>query len=142
MAWRRGKRSAAKSPRKSDAPAAAEGEAGAVEDLAHNPVLKLVLADAVIVGVTRMMRSQVAHRFIARKLGIIPAAKGAGKSAAPPVPKPSLPARIAGVIALRVATRSVPGAALVGAGMLAHTLYKRGRAKRAGKQGAEKPGRD
>lgn len=131
MAWRRGKRSAAKRAQKTPSPAAEESEPGTAESLAQNPVLKLLLADAVIIGVTRMMRSEVAHRFIARKLGIIPAAKAGGKSAAP---KPSLPARIAGVIALRVATRSVPGAALVGAGMLAHTLYKRGRAKRAGKQ--------
>ncbi|MFC3101966.1 hypothetical protein [Altererythrobacter lauratis] len=132
MAWRRTKRSAAKSSKKSPAAAVKDSESGAAENLARNPVLRLLLADAVIIGLTRMMRSQVAHRFIARKLGIVPPAKGGGKSAAP---KPSLPARIAGVIALRVATRSVPGAALVGAGMLAHTLYKRGKARRAEKQG-------
>ena len=131
MAWRREKRSAAKRPQDAVTPTADSSEPATAENLAQNPVLKLLLADAVIIGVTRMMRSEVAHRFIARKLGIIPAAKAGGKRAAP---KPSLPARIAGVIALRVATRSVPGAALVGAGMLAHTLYKRGKARRAEKQ--------
>ncbi|MFC3097972.1 hypothetical protein [Alteraurantiacibacter palmitatis] len=116
-------------------PAAAQDSAtDPAENLASNPVLKLLLADAVIIALTRMMRSEVAHRFIARKLGILPPAKPRGKSGEHPASKPSLPARIAGVIALRIATRSVPGAALVGAGMLAHTLYKRGRAKRAGKQ--------
>ena len=38
-------------------------------------------------------------------------------------PKPSFLGRMAGVVLLRVATRSVPGAIIVGGGLIAKTLY-------------------
>ncbi len=47
--------------------------------------------------------------------------------------KSSLLSGIAGAALVRVATRSVPGAIVVGGGLLAKTLYDRRRAKRAPK---------
>ena len=44
--------------------------------------------------------------------------------------KPSLGQRIAGAALLRVATRSVPGAILVGGGLIAKALHDRRKARR------------
>ncbi|MEQ1542428.1 MAG: hypothetical protein HOO94_02470 [Novosphingobium sp.] len=57
----------------------------------------------------------------------------------------ALPARktllggIAGALAVRLATRSVPGAIVVGGGILAKSLYDRRRARRAGATGKDLP---
>ena len=50
-----------------------------------------------------------------------------------PKKRPTLLGGLAGVAAVRIATRSVPGAIVVGGGWLAKTLYERRRAKRAKK---------
>ena len=52
--------------------------------------------------------------------------------------KGSLLTGIAGAALVRIATRSVPGAIVVGGGLLAKTLYDRRREKRAAKR-APKP---
>ncbi len=48
-----------------------------------------------------------------------------------PKPKRSITRALAGAAIVRIASRSVPGAILVGGGMLAKTLYDRRRARRA-----------
>lgn len=96
--------------------------------LRANPLVKLLLADVVVRNAGRVVRSQAAKRFIARHMGIAPDQVAE---------KPSLAKRVAGVVALRVATRSVPGALVVGGGLLAHGLYKRGKARRAARQAAD-----
>ena len=53
-----------------------------------------------------------------------------------PKKRPTLLGGLAGVAAVRIATRSVPGAIVVGGGWLAKTLYERRRAKRAKKSEA------
>jgi hypothetical protein len=50
--------------------------------------------------------------------------------------KGTLLSGIAGAALVRIATRSVPGAIVVGGGLLAKTLYDRRRAKRVPKQQA------
>ncbi len=95
--------------------------------LRGHPLVKLLLADVVVRGAGRLVRSQTARKFIAQRLGLTP-----GEVAE----KPSLPKRVAGAVALRVATRSVPGAVVVGTGLIAHGLYKRGKARRAARQAA------
>lgn len=62
----------------------------------------------------------------------------AARKLTPPAPpanakKPSLIGKIAGAALIRVATRSVPGAIVVGGGLLAKTLYDRRKARRADK---------
>lgn len=57
-----------------------------------------------------------------------------GKAAAAvPDHKPSVSTRVLTAAASTIATRSVPGALLVGSGILVHTLYTRGKARRAEK---------
>ena len=51
--------------------------------------------------------------------------------------KPSLLGTVAGAVALRVATRSVPGAILVGGALIATRVYDRKQAK-TGKKAAKK----
>ena len=51
--------------------------------------------------------------------------------------KPSLLGTVAGAVALRVATRSVPGAILVGGALIAKRVYDRKQAK-TGKKAAKK----
>jgi hypothetical protein len=53
------------------------------------------------------------------------------KAAEAPKPKASLGRSLAGAALTRLATRSVPGALVVGGGLLAKSLYDRRRAKRA-----------
>jgi hypothetical protein len=50
-----------------------------------------------------------------------------------PKKRPTLLGGLAGAAAVRIASRSVPGAIVVGGGLLAKTLYERRRAKRAEK---------
>lgn len=59
--------------------------------------------------------------------------------------KKNLLAGVAGFVALRVATKSVPGAIVVGSGLVAKKLYDRRKAKKAGAakvSGAAKPAKD
>lgn len=53
------------------------------------------------------------------------------KAADAPKPKSSISRTLAGAALTRLATRSVPGALVVGGGLLAKSLYDRRRAKRA-----------
>lgn len=58
----------------------------------------------------------------------------------PPVPgKKSLVAGLVGAVAVRVATRSVPGAIVVGSGILAKKLYDRRRAVKQADGQKDKP---
>ena len=88
-----------------------------------------MLAAGVVRTAAGVGRNQAARRFISGKLGVA--------TSDIPAPRPSLPQRLASVAVMRVATRSLPGAALVGAGWLAHTLYKRGKARRIARHQAE-----
>lgn len=84
---------------------------------ARHPLLRLLLADAVVQNGSRLLRRKASQRLLTDPV------------AEPEQPTP-LPKRLATLAAMRVATRSWPGAAIVGAGMLAHTLYKRGKVRR------------
>lgn len=53
--------------------------------------------------------------------------------------KKTLLGGIAGAVAVRVATRSVPGAIVVGGSLIAKTLYDRRRARKAGAKGKAAP---
>jgi hypothetical protein len=53
--------------------------------------------------------------------------------------KGTLLSGIAGIALVRIATRSVPGAIVVGGGLLAKTLYDRRKAKRPAKSKSIKP---
>lgn len=92
-------------------------DAGSDGSAARNPLLGLLLADVVVRNGLRLLRQKASQRILS------------APKADPEVPMP-LPKRLATVAAMRMATRSWPGAAIVGAGLVAHTLYKRGKARR------------
>lgn len=92
-------------------------DAGSDGPVARNPLLSLLLADVVVRNGSRLLRQKASQRILT------------DTKADPEVPM-GLPKRLATIAAMRVATRSWPGAAIVGGGMLAHTLYKRGKARR------------
>jgi hypothetical protein len=93
-------------------------EANGGQTAARHPLLRLLLADAVVQNGSRLLRRKASQRLLADPV-------------AEPDQPMGLPKRLATLAAMRVATRSWPGAAIVGAGMLAHGLYKRGKARRA-----------
>ena len=97
--------------------------------LRANPIVRLLLADVVVRNGARLLRNQTARRFISGRLGL-------AKSDVP-APNPGLPQRLASMAVMRLATRSLPGAAIVGAGWLAHNLYKRGKARRLARHQAQ-----
>lgn len=64
--------------------------------------------------------------------GLLKEAPLPGGEDAPAAPrKSSLGAKLTGAAVTRIATRSVPGAIVIGGGLLAKTLYDRKKAKRA-----------
>ncbi|MEP6868286.1 MAG: hypothetical protein ABJA20_07205 [Novosphingobium sp.] len=54
-----------------------------------------------------------------------------GKLVPVPVEKPGIAGTLLGAALMRIATRSVPGAIIVGGGMLAKALHEQRKAKRA-----------
>lgn len=85
-----------------------------------HPLLRLLTADAVLRAGSFALRQAVGKGLV----------KGRAAAAVPDQP-PSTGTRVLTAAASALATRSVPGALLVGTGMVVHTLYKRGKARRA-----------
>lgn len=101
-------------------------EASGEQPAARHPLLKLLLADVVLKNGSRLLRRNALRRFL----------NGRSPALEDQIPLPkTLPQRLATIAVTRVATRSWPGAAIVGAGMLAHGLYKRGKARRQDRRG-------
>jgi hypothetical protein len=84
------------------------------------------MANRIFAQLVRRGGSKLLDRAVA---GLVP---GEVEPAAAPRLKRSLTRALAGAVITRIATRSVPGAIIVGGGMLAKTLYDR---KKAGKGG-------
>ena len=87
-----------------------------------NPVANLVLADIALRGGGALLRRAVEKNLLAQKVG--------KDRAEQKVKARSLGESLVATALARVATRSVPGAIVVGGGMLAKTLYDRRKAKR------------
>ena len=86
----------------------------------RHPLLRLLTADLVLRAGSYALRRAVSKGLVR------------GKAAAVvPDHKPSASTRMLTAVASAVATRSVPGAVLVGSGIVVHALYKRGKARRA-----------
>lgn len=92
-----------------------------------NPATNLLIADIALRGGGALLKRAVE----AGLLGVTGVGKNKAKSA---IKGRSLGQSLVGTMIARVATRSVPGALLVGGGLLAKTLYDR---KRAGTAAAE-----
>lgn len=96
-----------------------------------NPATNLLLADIALRGGGALLKRAVE----AGLLGAVGKGTGTVKGT---VKGSSLGRNLVGTMLVRVATRSVPGALIVGGGLLAKTLYDRKRSRAAAQQGADK----
>ena len=94
-----------------------------------NPMTNLLLTDLVLRGGGQIMRHAVERTILGTRYP-----KEKAKNI---VKGRSMIQTIVGTALARIATRSVPGAILVGGGMLAKTLYDRNRGKSARKEGTK-----
>lgn len=102
--------------------------------LSPNPATNMFIADIAMRGLSVLARNTL-HKAVLRNR------YGSGK-AKDIVENKSLVRSLALYGASRVATRSVPGAALVGGGLLAKALLERSRAKRKGHAAVAREGEE
>ncbi|MEL0252852.1 MAG: hypothetical protein VW935_13030 [Novosphingobium sp.] len=102
---------------------AAKDAAGTVPAPSPNPMTNLILADIALRTGSLLLRRGVEKGLIASKMG----SKRAGRL----IEGRSMVQTLVGASIARLATRSVPGAIVVGGGLLAKTLYDRKRSRKA-----------
>lgn len=107
---------------------AAKGAIDKVPAPSPNPMTNLIIADVALRAGGALLRHGVERGLIGTKLG----AKKAGRV----IKGRSMMQTLVGTAIARIATRSVPGAIIVGGGMLAKTLYDRKRKTEAKVEGA------
>ena len=101
----------------------ATGKPGTIEDASPNPMTNLILTDLLLRGGGQILRHAVEAALLSTKYD---------KSKAKKIIKGrSLTQTIISTAVARIATRSVPGAIVVGGASLAKLLYDRRRGKRA-----------
>jgi len=110
--------------------AASDAAAGALTP-SPNPATNLLIADIALRGGGALLKRAVE----AGLLGATATSKGKAKAV---VKGRSLGQSLVGTLIARVATRSVPGALLVGGGLLAKTLYDRKHGRAATEAGQAK----
>ncbi|GGC31651.1 hypothetical protein GCM10011371_18860 [Novosphingobium marinum] len=113
--------------RASKAKAKAKGAIEAVHGPSPNPKTNLVLADIALRGGSLLLRQGVER-------GLLGAKYSPGK-AKDILKGRSIFENLTGVALARLATKSVPGAILVGGGIIAKTLYDRSKARKAKAEG-------
>ena len=91
--------------------------------LSPNPATNLLIADLALRGGSRLLRHAIERTVLGAKFSPDKAKKI--------VKGRSMVETLIGTAAARIATRSVPGAIVVGGGLLAKTLYDRREGKRA-----------
>ena len=92
-----------------------------------NPMTNIVLADLALRGGDQLLRHAVERTILKRKYGADKAERI--------VKGRSMAQSLIGTALVRVATRSVPGAIVVGGGLLAKALYDRRRGRKARQEG-------
>lgn len=107
---------------------AAKGAIDKVPAPSPNPMTNLIMADVALRAGGALLRHGVERGLIGTKLGT----KKAGRV----IKGRSMMQTLVGTAIARIATRSVPGAIIVGGGMLAKTLYDRKRKAEAEAEGA------
>lgn len=95
-----------------------------------NPMTNLVLADLALRGGGQLLRRAVERTLLG--------AKYSQADAANLVKGRSMTQTLVGTALARIAARSVPGALVIGGGLLAKTLYDRRRGKAAAKSAGSK----
>ncbi len=92
-----------------------------------NPATNLIMADIAMRAGSRVLKNAVQKGFLSGRYG--------RETARDIVDNRSLTATLASVAVAKIATRSLPGALVVGGGMLAKTLFDRRRARKARNKG-------
>ncbi len=105
----------------------AKGVIAKVPAPSPNPMTNLIITDIALRAGGTLLRHTLERGAVGAKIG----AKKAGNV----VKGRSMFQTLVGTAVARIATRSVPGAILVGGGMLAKTLYDRRRSKQAQVEG-------
>jgi hypothetical protein len=109
---------------------AASSTPGEVPGPSINPATNLIIQDIAMRAGGRMVRHALEKGLLRGRYG--------GKEAKAIVENRSLVQTLLSGMLARAATRSLPGAALVGGGLLAKTLYDRRKGKRAAKKSGDK----
>jgi len=107
----------------------AKDAAGKVPPPSPNPMTNLILADIALRAGGQLLRHTVERGLLGPVVG-----KGKAKKL---IKGRSMAQTLVGTAIARMATRSVPGAIIVGGGMLAKTLYDRRRTREARLEGKE-----
>ena len=105
--------------------ARARGES--VKALSPNPATNLIMANTIVRTGSILLRKAVDKRMLRRRYG-----KETAEAAAE---NQGLGSTLTALALSKMATRSTPGAIMVGSGMLAKTLYDRRQAKKARAKG-------
>ncbi|GMM60611.1 hypothetical protein [Novosphingobium pituita] len=104
-----------------------DAEKPSSEKQGPSPLTTLILADIALSAGSALLQRGSIGRALAKSL---PASLGA-KAADGSLKTPSLAGSLVGTALARVATRSVPGAILVGGGLVAKALYNKRKAQKA-----------
>lgn len=107
----------------------ARGKAEPVPPPSPGPMTNIVLADVLLRAGGQLLRRSVEAGVLGQKYG-----KGTAKQM---IRDRSMKQTLLGTAIARIATRSVPGAIIVGGGLLAKTLYDRRRSAAAEAEGKE-----
>ena len=110
--------------------AAATGDSEKVFGPSSNPATNLIIQDIALRAGGRLMRHTLEKGLLRGRYG------GTGAKAI--VENRSLMHTLVGGLLARYATRSLPGAILIGGGLVAKTLYDRARSKRSSKRAGDK----
>ena len=95
-----------------------------------NPATNLIIHDVLLRAGGRLIRTTLEKGLLANRYGKTSAKKM--------VDNRSIPMALASYAVSRVATRSVPGAMLVGTGLVAKTLFDRGRSRRKSRRAGDR----
>lgn len=106
------------------------GESDEVPGPSPNPSTNLIIHDILMRSISRMSREAVEKAVLGRRYG--------SEFAKDVVENRSLLHTLAAYGVTRVATRSVPGAVIVGGGLLIKTLFDRSQSRRKAKRSGEK----
>ena len=108
----------------------ATGDGREVPGPSLNPATNLLVHDIALRAGGRLLRHTLEKGLVRGRYG--------GKSAKAMIENRSMVQALASYAVARLATRSIPGAVIVGGGLLAKTLYDRGRGRRRAKREGDK----
>lgn len=114
----------------SKAIAATTGDSGGVPGPSPNPATNLLIHDVVMRTGGRLIRHTVEKGVLAGRYG--------GTDAKKIIENRGTGHALVGTLIARLATRSLPGAVVVGSGLVVKTLYDRSRSKRAARRSGDR----